>query len=134
MRPRLLEQVHSGHLGAERSIRAARDSLYWPAIQNDIKYMCENCQTCQEFKSEQTKQKMQSQPIPKRRWQYVSTDLFTVKDDTYVVVVDNLTKYWDIEELSEVCAKNVVTQTKKIFSRHGVPEFFIRQWPPIYKY
>ena len=43
----------------------------------------------------------------------------------YVVVVDNLTKYWDIKELSEVSAQNVVSQTKKIFSRHGVPEFLI---------
>ena len=43
----------------------------------------------------------------------------------YVVVVDNLTKYWDIKELSEVSAQNVVSQTKKIFSRHGVREFLI---------
>ena len=43
----------------------------------------------------------------------------------YVVVVDNLTKYWDIKELSEVSAQNVVSQTKKIFSRHGVPGFVI---------
>jgi hypothetical protein len=68
---------------------------------------------------------MQSQPIPKRRWQYVSTDLFTIKKDTYVIVVDNLTKYWDIEELTELSALNTVLQTKKILSRHGVPEFVI---------
>ena len=97
----MLEKIHSAHLEAERCIRAARDSLYWPTIQNDIKYLCDNCETCQEFKPEQTKQPMQSQPIPKRRWQYVSTDLFTIKKDTYVIVVDNLTKYWDIEELTE---------------------------------
>ena len=132
MRPRLLEQIHSGHLGAERCIRAARDSLYWPTIQNDIKYVCDNCQACQESKPEQTRQPMQSQPIPKRRWQYVSTDLFTIKSDTYLVVVDNLTKYWDIEELSEISAQSVVLQTKKIFSRHGVPEFVISDNGPQY--
>jgi hypothetical protein len=36
MQPRMLEQIHSAHLGAERFIRAACDSLYWPTIQNDI--------------------------------------------------------------------------------------------------
>ena len=66
LRPRMLEQIHSAHLGAERCIRAARDSLYWPTIHNDIKYLCDNCQTSQEHKPEQTKQPMQSQPIPKR--------------------------------------------------------------------
>ena len=93
MRPRILEQIHSAHLGAERCIRAARDSLYWPTIHNDSKYLCDNSITCQEFKPEQTRQPMQSQPIPKRRWQYVSTDLFSIKKDTYVIVVDNLTKF-----------------------------------------
>ncbi len=132
LRPRMLEQIHSAHLGAARCIRAARDSLYWPTIHNDIKYLCDNCQTCQEHKPEQTKQPMQSQPIPKRRWQYVSTDLFSVKKDTYVVVVDNLTKYWDIEELTETTAQNIVLQTKKIFSRHGVPEFVISDNGPQY--
>ena len=67
--------------------------------------MSDNCQTCQKYKCEQTKQPMQSQPIPKRRCQYVSTDMFTVKEDRYVVVVDNLTKYWNIGELSEISAK-----------------------------
>jgi hypothetical protein len=131
MRLRMLEQIHSAHLGAERCIRAARQ-LYWPTIQNDIKYPCDNCETCQEFKPEQTKQPMQSQPIPKHRWRYVSTDLFTVKKDTYVIVVDNLTKYWDIEELTELGALNTVLQTKKIFSRHGVPEFVISDNRPQY--
>lgn len=132
MRPRMLEQIHCAHLGAERCIRAARDSLYWPTIHNDIKYLCDNCQTCQEYKPEQTKQPMQSQPIPKRRWQYVSTDLFSVKKDTYVIVVDNLTKYWDVEELTETSAQTTILQTKKIFSRHGVPEFVISDNGPQY--
>jgi transposase InsO family protein len=52
-------------------------------------------------------------------------DLFSVTKDTYIVIVDNLTKYWDIEELTETTAENTVLQTKKIFSRHGVPEFVI---------
>ena len=64
MRPLLLEQIHSGHLRAERCIRAAHDSVYWLTIQNDVKYQHDSCQTCQESKPEQTKQPMQSQPFP----------------------------------------------------------------------
>ena len=40
---------------------------------------------------------MQSQPIPKRWQKIVGTDLFSVKKDVDLVVVDNLTKYWDLE-------------------------------------
>ena len=49
---------------------------------------------------------MQSPPIPKRRWKIVSTDLFNVKKDVYLVVVDNLTKYWDLEQLNDTDAED----------------------------
>ena len=60
---------------------------------------------------------MQSQPIPKRRWQKVSTDLFNVKKDVYLVVVDNLTKYWDLEQLNDTDAESTILQMKEIFAQ-----------------
>ena len=68
---------------------------------------------------------MQSPPIPKRRWKIVSTDLFNVKKDVYLVVVDNLTKYWDLEQLNGTDAESTILQMKKIFARQGVPEVVI---------
>ena len=59
----------------------ARDTLYWPSIHHDIKYLRDNCSVCQEAKPDQPGETVQSQPIPKRRWQIVSTDLFNVKKD-----------------------------------------------------
>ena len=47
---------------------------------------------------------MQSQPIAKRRREIVSTDLFNVKKDVYLVVVDNLTKYCDLELMNDTDA------------------------------
>ena len=75
---------------------------------------------------------MQSQPIPKRRWQIVSTDLFNVKKDVYLVVVDNLTKYWDLEQLNDTDAESTILQMKKIFARQGVPEVVISDNGPQY--
>ena len=79
-------------------MRLVRDTLCWPSIHHDIKYLCDNCSICQEAKPDQPKETMQSQPIPKRRCQIVSTDFFNVKKDVYLVVVDNLTKYWDLKQ------------------------------------
>ena len=57
---------------------------------------------------------MQSQPIPKRRWQIVSSDLFNVKKDVFLVVVDNLTRYWDLEQLNDTDAESAILQMKKM--------------------
>ena len=106
-------------------MRLARDTLYWPSIHHDIKYLCNNFSICQEAKPDQPRETMQSQPIPKRRWQIVSTDLFNVKKDVYLVVVDNLTKYWDLEQLNDTDAESTILQMKKIFARQGVSEVVI---------
>ena len=132
MRPQMLEKTHSAHLGAEGCMRLARDTLYWPSIHHDIKYLCDNCSICQEAKPDQPRETMQSQHIPKRRWQIVGTDLFNVKKDVYLVVVDNLTKYWDLEQLNGTDAESTILQMKKIFARQGVPEVVISDNVPQY--
>ena len=132
MRPQMLEKTHSAHLGAERCMKLARDALYWPSIHHDIKYLCDICSICQEAKPDQLRETMQSQPSSKRRWQIVSTDLFDVKKDVYLIVVDNLTKYWDLEQLNDTDAESKILQMKKIFARQGVPEVVISDHGPQY--
>ena len=95
-------------------MRLVRDTLCWPSIHYDIKYLCDNCSICQEAKLDQPRETMQSQPIPKRRWQIVSTDLFNVKKDVFLVVVDNLTRYWDLEQLNDTDAESAILQMKKM--------------------
>ena len=36
LRKKVLEQIHDGHLGIEKCMLKARDSLFWPGISNDI--------------------------------------------------------------------------------------------------
>ena len=75
---------------------------------------------------------MQSQPTSKKRWQIVSTDLFNVKKDVYLVVVDNLTKYLDLEQVNDTDAESTILQMKKIFARQGVPVVMISDNGPRY--
>ena len=49
-----------------------------------------------------------------------------------MVVVDNLTKYWDLEQLNDTDADSTILQMKNIFSRQGVPEVVISDNGPQY--
>ena len=47
LRRKVLEQIHEGHLGIEKCMLKARDSVFWPGISNDIRETVEKCGICQ---------------------------------------------------------------------------------------
>ena len=132
LRPEMLDRIHRSHQGFDPSLSKARDAVYWPYLYNDVKVAVEQCATCQENQTAQQKEPMRSQPIANKRWSIVSTDLFTYKDQDYVLVVDNLTKYWEIDVLHEMSASETIDKIKAIFARHGVPELVISDNGPQY--
>ena len=42
LRKKVLEQIHEGHLGIEKCMLKARDSVFWPGISNDTRETVEN--------------------------------------------------------------------------------------------
>ena len=46
MRLDILDQVHEGHLGIAKCRERAKNSVWWPGLNTQIKSMAENCQTC----------------------------------------------------------------------------------------
>ena len=54
-------------------------------------------------------------------WERVATDLFELKEVTYVVLVDYYSRYIEIQKLQSTTAASVITALKAVFFRHGVP-------------
>ena len=42
-----MKQIHNGHLGIEKCMLKARESVFWPGISNDIHEAVEKCGICQ---------------------------------------------------------------------------------------
>jgi len=45
-RPHVIKQMHNSHMGIASSLRRARDLVYWPGMNSDIKQAVEQCDTC----------------------------------------------------------------------------------------
>ena len=46
-RDELLEKLHEGHFGIDRTKLRVRDSIFWPGINKDIEILVKTCNTCQ---------------------------------------------------------------------------------------
>ena len=60
--------------------------------------------------------------IPDRPWAKVGADIFSFKNQEYLVVVDYYSKFPEVEQLTCKTANGVISALRQIFSRHGIPE------------
>ncbi|MEW8560660.1 MAG: RNase H-like domain-containing protein, partial [Candidatus Thiodiazotropha sp.] len=122
LRSRMLDILHVGHFGCDKTLRRARDLMFWPRISADIKEMVLNCSTCIEHRNSNAKEPLLPHEIPEYPWQNVATDLFTWDDKNYIIIVDYYSNYFEVEILSSTKSSAIVSKLKRVFSTHGIPE------------
>ena len=102
----------------------ARQCVYWPGINEDIRKMVEACPTCQRHHPQEPRQPLQPTPAPECPWQHIGADFFTFDGFEYLVIVDYYTKMPFIRKIppSQCNAAKTISVLKELFSEHGIPE------------
>ena len=103
-------------------LRKAKDIVFWPEMNSEIKALVERCSICAEFQANNASQPMQSHQIPDRPWSKVATDLFTVSGNNYITIVDYFSDFVEVSELEDTTSHSVIQVLKEQFSRHGIPD------------
>ena len=122
MRQHIKEDIHVGHTGIDACLRRAREHVYWPGMNNDIKDYIGKCETCQEFNISQPKETLMSHEIIERPWSKIGTDLFTYNDKEYLITVCYNANFWEIDRLYNTTSKTIINKLKAHFARYGIPD------------
>ena len=121
LRKELLEKIHDGHQGIDKCRGKARQSNWWPGISRDLEVLVHNCQECLKAQEKRSQPLIPSQ-LPELPWKKVATDLFEWENRAHLLIVDYYSRYVEIAPLNNLTATEVITRTKSIFARHGIPE------------
>lgn len=134
LRLRMLQKLHSSHIGVEGCLRRARECVYWPRMNQEVSGMIAKCETCRTFEIAQQKETFVPHDIPKRPWSVVGTDLFTspVGDEQYLITVNYYSNFWEVDRLEDSSSKTVIRKLKQNFARHGIPDKLISDNGPQY--
>ena len=125
MRKEIKDLLHTGHVGIERGKRRACESIYWPGLNRELKDLVLNCSTCLQDRTAQPKEPLVPHNIPTEVWSKVGTDLFSIKNKNYLIVVDYNTKFFDVMYLPDFTnAPTVVKHTKSCFAKFGIQRLF----------
>ena len=121
----ILVKIHEGHMGIEKCRKRAREVVFWPGINNDIKVMVQNCSSCIKYSSKACAEPLKPHDFPLRPWQRTGVDLFSHRNRNYLVIADYFSFYPEVIHLSSICTKAVINGLKSVFARYGVCDVMV---------
>ena len=101
----------------------ARQSVYWPKIDDTIKAHCQSCETCQQRAPSQPKQPLIPTPPPEYPCQHVVADLFEIEKHIYLSFACRLTGWLEIGSMKNSARSiDIIKVLREWFHRLGIPE------------
>ena len=122
-RRRLLDLLHSTHLGERTMIETARKIWYWGGMNNQIRQRVKSCERCQE---EAAAKPRQPPVIPDdltrmKIMEMVGVDLFELGGRSYLVMVDKHSGFRFCSFLGRTATTDVQGVLEKWFYQFGIP-------------
>ena len=133
LRTEMKRAVHQAHLGTERCLRRARECLYWPVMMNTVmKDYISRCERCRNFEISNHKETMMPHELPLRPWEKVGTDMFSLDGRDYLITVDYLSNFWEVDRLLDTKSSTVIRKLKAHFATNGSPNYVVSDGGPQY--
>lgn len=121
MRLDVLDKIHEAHQGIAKCRERAKASVWWPGLSKQLEDMVNKCATCIKQRANAAEPAMPSE-LPDRPWQKVATDLFELKGQPYLLVIDYFSRYVEVAKLTRTTSPDIVVHLKSMFARHGIPD------------
>ena len=120
-RAEYLRDLHAGHLGEEKTLLRARETVFWPGISDDIRNAVKACDICQKHKPAQQKEPIIPHDVPSMPWVKLRIDIFEHHSHHYLLVADYFSKFPIVRKLSNQTSGHVINLAKTIFAEYGIP-------------
>ena len=130
LRRSILDSIHEGHQGMDKCKRRARQSVFWPSMNNEIEQKVRKCKACSKLLPSKEREELQTHELPTRPWQKVGTDLFEYAKKNYLIISDYYSLWPEVYVLDRIDAEHVIEVTKDCFARHGIAEVIMSDTDP----
>lgn len=121
LRSKVLELLHSGHIGIVRMKSLARTYVWWPGLDRDIEMFVKMCQVCG-VSQNTPKPILTSWPTPKNPFERIHIDFCKIENITILVIVDTFSKWIDVKIMKSTTAQIVNEALRSFFAIFGLPK------------
>ena len=122
LRPLVLEEIHSGHLGIVRMKAVARSFVWWPHIDSDIESIANTCASCQQVKHMPPSAPVYPWCFPSGPWQRIHVDFAgPFLGHMFLLAIDAYSKFPEIIRMDKTTSSATITVVRRLFASHGLP-------------
>ena len=120
----VIDTAHEGHQGEVKTKQLLRMKCWFPKLDDLVREKMSNCRGCQATTYKPTRDPLTSTPLPDRPWQHLDADFKgpMPTGEYLLVVIDQYSRYPEVEIVSNTSARQVLPKLDKIFATHGFPE------------
>lgn len=82
----------------------------------------DKCIQCHQLQPKHQAEPLKQHQVPELPWIKVGADIFELHGQSYLLLVDYLTKYPEVFNLFDKTAYTVIQKMKSVFTRHRIPK------------
>lgn len=122
MRQEILQQLHTPHLGIEKTRQRARQVVFWPGISKAIDEATRQCESCARFAPSNQKEPLLSIPPPTLPWEHLGCDLMELDGVDYLVTSDYYSRWFELDLMTSTTSAAIAEKLSTHFAREGIPQ------------
>ncbi|XP_060582493.1 uncharacterized protein K02A2.6-like [Ruditapes philippinarum] len=122
LRTEMINAVYVGHMVVNKTLNRAKDIMFWPDMVKQVTNHVLACPLCLTHRASNVKESINPHIVPKRPWQHIAADLFTLDGRDYLITADVYSNYFEVDALPETKSKTVIRKLTMHMARYGQVE------------
>ena len=136
LRMKILQNLHSSHLGIVKLKALARERFWWPAIDRQIEDVCRHCSVCSSLKAvpKSLNNANVSWPDNENVFDRIHVDFAGPVENHYLlIIVDAYSRYPFVVKTNDTSTRETVNALKNIFAMFGIPKIIVADNGPAFR-
>ena len=123
LRRQIVRNLHAVHQGSSSMLARARQAVYWPGLEHDVKEHTRHCEECRRHAPSQQREPLIPSPVPDYPFQKVVADMFELNGNMYLSYADRFTGWLEVHRFrSAVTSEALCGVFRQLFHRWGAPQ------------
>ncbi|XP_065208322.1 uncharacterized protein K02A2.6-like [Planococcus citri] len=126
LQQRVLQELHTAHIGSTKMKNLARNYVYWSGIDRDIENITTQCSGCSQVRNNPPKIDRHPWLYPEISWYRLHLDYAgPFLSNYFLLVVDAYSKWVEIFVMSSITTSKTISFLQDLYTRFGLPVMIV---------